>query len=134
MTKVVVNGSFDILHIGHLKLLEYAKSFPNSYVLVLTDSDRRIKEFKGLSRPIHNQYERSSFLSALKFVDRVEVFDTDNELEKMIQEFDPDVMVKGSDYRDKKIIGAEYCKKIDFYDRIEEYSTTKKIQDIISRG
>jgi D-beta-D-heptose 7-phosphate kinase/D-beta-D-heptose 1-phosphate adenosyltransferase len=134
MTKVVVNGSFDILHIGHLKLLEHARSFPSSYVLVLTDSDRRIKELKGLSRPIHNQYERSSFLSALKFVDRVEVFDTDQELVQLIKNFDPDVMVKGSDYRDKKIIGAEYCKKIEFYDRIEQYSTTKKIQDIISRG
>lgn len=134
MTKVVVNGSFDILHLGHLKLLEYAKSFPNAHVLVLTDSDRRIKELKGPTRPIHNEYERCSFLFALKFVDKVETFDSDAELIKLIKDYDPDVMVKGSDYKDKPIIGSEFCKKIIFYDRLEEYSTTRKIQDIINRG
>lgn len=133
MTRVVVNGSFDILHLGHLKLLDYARSQPQSYVLVLTDSDRRIRELKGPDRPIHNEYERCSFLFALKMVDRVETFDSDQELEKLIKEFKPDVMIKGSDYRGKKIIGAEYCKEIKFYDRLERYSTTNKIQDIISR-
>ena len=134
MTKVVVNGSFDILHLGHLRLLQYAKSFPNAYVLVLTDSDRRIKQLKGPSRPIHNEYERCSFLFALKPVDRVETFDTDQELIDLIKEYEPDVMVKGSDYKNKPIIGSEYCKKIVFYDRLEKYSTTSKIQDIIDRG
>jgi D-beta-D-heptose 7-phosphate kinase/D-beta-D-heptose 1-phosphate adenosyltransferase len=134
MTKVVVNGSFDILHLGHLRLLECARSFPQSYVLVLTDSDRRIKELKGPTRPIHNEYERCTFLFSLKSVDRVETFDSDEELEKLIRDFEPDVMVKGSDYRGKKIIGAEYCKEIRFYDRLEKYSTTNKIQDIINRG
>ena len=134
MTKVVVNGSFDILHLGHLRLLEYARSIPQSYVLVLTDSDRRIQELKGPSRPIHNEYERCSFLFALKAVDRVETFDSDQELEQMIKDFAPDVMVKGSDYRGKKIIGENYCKEIRFYDRLEKYSTTNKIQDIINRG
>lgn len=134
MTKIVVNGSFDILHLGHLRLLQYAKSFPDAYVLVLTDSDRRIKELKGPSRPIHTEYERASFLAALKSVDRVEIFDSDEELTAYIKDFDPDVMVKGSDYRDKPIIGSEYCKKIVFYDRLEKYSTTNKIQDIINRG
>lgn len=134
MTKVIVNGSFDILHLGHLKLLEHAKSYPSAYVLVLTDSDRRIKELKGPTRPIHNEYERCSFLFALKYVDRVEVFDSDDELQQMIKEFDPDIMVKGSDYKNKPIIGSEFCKKIVFYDRLEKYSTTNKIQDIINRG
>ena len=133
MTKVVVNGTFDILHLGHLKLLEYARGFPNSYVLVLTDSDRRIKELKGNGRPINNEYERSSMLFALKYVDRVEIFDTDQELIDLIKRFEPDIMVKGSDYQDKPIIGAEYCKQIKFYDRLGNYSTTKTIQDITSR-
>jgi D-beta-D-heptose 7-phosphate kinase/D-beta-D-heptose 1-phosphate adenosyltransferase len=70
----------------------------------------------------------------LKSVDRVETFDSDEELRTLIREFDPDVMVKGSDYRDKPIIGAEYCRKIHFYDRYRDYSTTKTIQDITSRG
>ncbi len=132
--KVIVNGTFDILHLGHIRLLEYARSFPQSYVYVLIDSDRRVKELKGPSRPIHSDYERASFLFALKAVDRVDVFDTDDELRNYIKNFEPDVMVKGSDYKGKPIIGAEYCKEIRFYDRLERYSTTSKIQDIINRG
>lgn len=134
MTKVIVNGTFDILHLGHLKLLQHARSYPNSYVLVLTDSDKRIKELKGPDRPVHNEYERTSLLFALKYVDKVEVFNSDEELAQMIKDFDPDVMVKGSDYKGKDIIGAEYCKKIDFYDRLGRYSTTNTIQRIANRG
>lgn len=133
MTKVVVNGTFDIIHLGHLRLLEYARSFPDSYVLVLTDSDRRIRQLKGNDRPINNEYERCSLLFALKYVDRVETFDSDEELIKWIKDFEPDVMVKGSDYQDKPIIGAEYCKQIKFYDRLGNYSTTNKLQDIANR-
>ena len=133
MTKVVVNGTFDIIHLGHLRLLEYARSLPNSYVLVLTDSDCRIKQLKGNDRPINNEYERCSLLFALKSVDRVETFDSDEELIKLIKDFEPDVMVKGSDYQGKSIIGAEYCKEIKFYDRLGNYSTTNKIQDIAAR-
>lgn len=133
MKKVIVNGTFDILHLGHLRLLQYAKSIPDSYVYVLIDSDRRVKELKGKDRPVHNEYERSSFLFALKAVDKVDIFDTDQELIDYIKNFKPDVMVKGDDYRDKPIIGGEYCEKIIFYERLERYSTTNKIQDIINR-
>ena len=132
MTKVVVNGTFDIIHLGHLRLLDYARSLPNSYVLVLTDSDRRIRQLKGNDRPINNEYERCSMLFALKSVDRVETFDTDQELVDLIKGFEPDVMVKGSDYQGKPIIGAEYCKEIKFYDRFKHYSTTNKIKNIIA--
>jgi D-beta-D-heptose 7-phosphate kinase/D-beta-D-heptose 1-phosphate adenosyltransferase len=71
---------------------------------------------------------------ALKSVDRVETFDSDEELTQLIKNFDPDVMVKGSDYRDRPIIGAEYCKKIHFYDRYRDYSTTNTIKNIAGRG
>jgi D-beta-D-heptose 7-phosphate kinase/D-beta-D-heptose 1-phosphate adenosyltransferase len=133
MTKVIVNGTFDILHLGHIKLLQTAKSYPNAYVLVLIDSDRRVKQLKGTNRPVHSEYERASMLFALKAVDRVEIFDTDEELIEFIKNFNPDIMVKGSDYRGKPIIGEEYCKEIKFYDRLDKYSTTNKIQDIINR-
>lgn len=133
MKKVVVNGTFDILHLGHLRLLQYAKSIPDSYVLVLIDGDNRVKELKGPNRPIHSEYERACFLDALKSVDRVEIFNSDDELRQYIKDFDPDIMIKGSDYRGKPIIGSEFCKSIIFYDRMEKYSTTSKIQDIVNR-
>jgi D-beta-D-heptose 7-phosphate kinase/D-beta-D-heptose 1-phosphate adenosyltransferase len=133
MKKIVVNGTFDVLHLGHLRLLQYAKSYPDAYVLVLIDSDRRVKELKGPTRPINSEYERAMHLWSLRWVDRVEIFDSDNELSTYIRDFDPDVMVKGSDYKDKPIIGAEYCKEIDFYGRLGNYSTTNIIQRIANR-
>jgi len=134
MKKIIINGVFDVLHIGHLRLLSYAKSFIDSYVYVLIDSDRRVKELKGTNRPYNNEYERSSLLFALKYVDRVDVFDSEEELEELIKIYQPDMMIKGSDYKGAHIIGSQYCKEIIFYDRLEKYSSTKKIQDIINRG
>ena len=133
MMKIIVNGSFDIVHLGHIRLLQYAKSFPSAYVYVLIDTDRRIKELKGTDRPINTEYERATLLSELKLVDRVDIFDTDEELVNLIRNYDPDIMIKGSDYRNKPIIGAEFCKQIKFYDRLEQYSTTNKIQDSTNR-
>ena len=132
--KIVINGTFDILHIGHIRLFRYARSFINSYVHVLIDSDRRIRELKGYQRPIHNEYERSTLLFELKSIDRVDVFDTDDELRDLLKNIRPDLMIKGSDYKDKTIIGSEFCKKILFFDRLEKYSTTNVIQRIIDRG
>lgn len=132
--KIVVNGSFDIIHYGHLKLLEYAKSlYDNSFLLVLIDSDRRIAELKGSDRPVNNEFERKALLAALRWVDDVKIFDSADELITLIKNYQPDVMVKGSDYIDKPIIGAEYCKDIKFYERVKPYSTTKKIQSITDR-
>ena len=132
--KIVINGTFDILHIGHIRLFRHARSFVNSYVHVLIDSDRRIRELKGYQRPIHNEYERFTLLFELKSIDRVDVFDTDDELRNLLKNIQPDLMIKGSDYKDKTIIGSEFCKKITFFDRLEKYSTTNVIQRIIDRG
>jgi D-beta-D-heptose 7-phosphate kinase/D-beta-D-heptose 1-phosphate adenosyltransferase len=133
MKKIVVNGTFDLLHIGHIKLLEFAKSIEDAYLYVLIDGDERVKKLKGNDRPIYTQYERKTFLEAIRYVDQVDIFNTDEELISKIQTYSPDIMVKGSDYINKPIIGEQYCKKIIFYDRITEYSTTQKIQDIIDR-
>lgn len=133
MTRVIVNGTFDILHIGHLKMLEFAKSIPNSYVLVLIDNDSRVKELKGDDRPVNSQEERKEMLKALRFVDEVKVFGSDQELIDMIKDYAPDVMVKGSDYVGKPIIGEQHCKEIRYYNYVRGYSTTNKIQSIIDR-
>ncbi len=131
MNKIFVNGSFDLLHRGHIELLNYAKSL-KGLVTVAIDSDRRIKELKGDDRPIVNQRDREYHLLNLRSVDWVCVFDSDEELIDIIKTCSPDVMVKGSDYRNKPIIGQEFCKEIVFYDRTE-HSTTKTIQDISNR-
>ena len=77
--KVFVNGTFDILHRGHLELLNYAKSL-GDYLCVGIDTDERVKEKKGPTRPIHNQDERKFFLENLKAVDEVKLFSSDEEL------------------------------------------------------
>jgi len=129
--KIFVNGTFDILHVGHLQMLAYAKSLGTSLVVGI-DSDDRVKRLKGPSRPINTQYERYMMLAHNKSVDEVVVFDTDAELEDLVR--DCDIMVKGSDYKGKPIIGDTFCKRIVFFDILDEYSTTKKIQYISSRG
>lgn len=126
MKKIIVNGTFDLLHPGHIHLLNYAKSLGDQ-LLVLIDSDRRVRALKGTQRPINNQEDRKFFLYNLKSVDLVMIFDTDQDLIDRIQEYQPDIMVKGSDYQNQPIIGSEYCRSIVFFDRIEKYSTTKKI-------
>jgi len=130
MTTVFVNGTFDILHVGHIELLRFAKSHGDRLVVGI-DSDDRVKSLKGPQRPINREYERFLILSQLKPVDSVIIFDSDGELIDLIR--DCDIMVKGSDYIGKPIVGESVCKKIIFFDRINEYSTTNKIQDIISR-
>jgi D-beta-D-heptose 7-phosphate kinase/D-beta-D-heptose 1-phosphate adenosyltransferase len=129
-TNVIVNGTFDILHVGHLKLLNYAKSL-GDHLTVAIDTDRRIKAKKGQSRPINNEYERKTMLEHLKSVDQVVIFDSDEELIDLVK--NSDIMVKGSDYKGKSVIGETYCKKVIYYDRIEGYSTTQKIQSIVDR-
>ena len=131
MTKIVVNGTFDILHPGHVRMLNYAGSL-GIYLLVLIDSDRRVRELKGNNRPVNNQRDRQFLLKNLKAVNDVWIFDSDEELVEKIRLASPDIMVKGSDYIDKPILGQELVKKIEFYDRTE-HSTTKIIQDIINR-
>jgi D-beta-D-heptose 7-phosphate kinase/D-beta-D-heptose 1-phosphate adenosyltransferase len=131
MTKIFVNGTFDVLHLGHLALLEYAHSLGT--VMVAIDSDARIKQLKGAQRPVNTLVERITMLEALRCVDSVRVFDTDQDLIDIIRAYQPNIMVKGSDYQGRNIIGAEHCDHIDFFPRLDDYSTTKKIQNIAHR-
>lgn len=130
MKRIFVNGTFDILHPGHVALLNYAKSL-GDILTVAIDSDDRVKQLKGPSRPINNQRERQFMLQNLKAVDRVAIFHNDHELVELISQCD--VMVKGSDYQGKRIVGESVCPEIIFFDIDDDFSTTKKIQSIIDR-
>jgi len=132
MTKVIVNGTFDILHRGHLEMLHYAKS-QGDYLLVCIDSDARVKELKGATRPINTQTDRQFMLNSLKCVDHVEIFNTREELVDLIKLYKPNIMVKGSDWRGKSIVAQQHVDQVIFYDRVGEYSTTNTIQDIANR-
>ena len=133
MKHIFVNGTFDVLHPGHVQLLNYAKSFGDTLTVGI-DSDRRGAEKKGPSRPIYNIKDRSFMLQNLKSVDYVVVFDSDEELEHCLKTIRPDIMVVGSDWKGKSVIGSMYSAELKFFDRIEEYATTKTIQSIIDRG
>tara|TARA_B100000427_G_scaffold52244_1_gene40149 strand:- start:781 stop:1200 length:420 start_codon:yes stop_codon:yes gene_type:complete len=126
--KVFVNGTFDILHRGHLELLNYAKSLGD--VIVGIDTDECVREKKGPTRPIHNQEERKFFLENLKSVDEVIFFSSEPEFERLIKSLEPDIIIVGSDWKEKSTIKSYYDGELIFFDRIEEYSTTKTIQKI----
>ena len=131
--KVFVNGTFDLLHRGHIDLLNYART-QGGYVCVGIDTDDRVREKKGPTRPIHNQDERKFFLENLKAVVEVRFFSNDEELEGLVKSYQPDIMIVGSDWKDKSVIGSYWAAKLVFFDRIGDYATTKTIQDIINRG
>ena len=129
MTTVMVNGTFDVLHPGHIALLNTARSY-GDHLIVAIDTDRRVRELKGNSRPINNQHDRKIMLSNLKAVDIVEFFDSKEELIELMKTYKPDVYVKCSDWKhDKKSTAHEYCNQVIYFDRIENYSST----DIIAR-
>ena len=131
MKTIFVNGTFDILHPGHVQLLNYARSLGDSLIVAI-DSNQRVQELKGKDRPINSEDDRKFMLENLRSVDTVWIFNSDQELEDICRLYNP-IMVKGSDYRGRTIIGQQYCKEIVFYDRIEPYSTTRAIQDIGNR-
>lgn len=130
--RIVVNGTFDILHRGHVEMLEYAKSL-GDHLLVCIDTDTRVKQLKGEDRPINNQRDRAFMLQSLKCVDMVWYFADEAELEYILETYQPDIMVKGSDYEHKRIVGEHLCKEIKFYELVQDYSTTKLIERITDR-
>ena len=105
---VFTNGCFDILHPGHTRYLWAARSL-GDYLVVAVNSDRSVREIKGKGRPVMPQEHRTEVLAALSFVDGVVVFDQDNPLE-VIRCLVPDILVKGGDWPEHKIIGADLVK------------------------
>jgi D-beta-D-heptose 7-phosphate kinase/D-beta-D-heptose 1-phosphate adenosyltransferase len=130
--KIFVNGTFDLLHVGHLQLLNHARGL-GDFLTVAIDNDERVAEKKGLDRPILPAKERLFHLMNLRSVDEGFIFDSDEALELVISKVKPDIMVVGSDWRGKEIVGSNYAGEVQFFDRLPEWSTTDVIQRIINR-
>ena len=126
MTNKIVwtNGCFDILHRGHIELFRYAKSLGN-WLVVGVDTDERVRSSKGYSRPFNTIEDRVAMLQSIKYIDEVRVFDSNEELDTQVLLSGAKVMVVGSDYKDKEVIGSRHAQEVIFFDRISGYSTTK---------
>ena len=125
---VFTNGCFDILHVGHVKYLQVAKSFGDILIVGL-NSDESVSRLKGPTRPVNIADDRAYLLAALEAVDFVVPFadDTPYELIKMVA---PDVLVKGGDYEGKIVVGTEFSGELKLVDFVDGKSTTKTIEKI----
>ncbi|MCW8896114.1 D-glycero-beta-D-manno-heptose-7-phosphate kinase [Sulfurimonas sp.] len=125
---VFTNGCFDILHVGHVKYLQIAKSFGDVLIVGL-NSDESVSRLKGPTRPVNIAEDRAYILAALEAVDFVVPFseDTPYDLIKMIA---PNVLVKGGDYKGKDVVGTEFANELKLVDFVDGKSTTKTIQKI----
>ena len=126
-----INGTFDVLHMGHIKLFQKAHEVANDEfrsfswkIVVGVDTDERIKEAKGSDRPINTLKNRMEFLHAIRWVDEVYAFHSDDMLRELIKAHAPRFMVIGDDYKSKPIIGSEYIGEIIYLPRYEDLSSS----------
>ena len=122
--KIWTNGCFDVLHRGHIELFRYAKSLGDELVVGI-DTDDKVKKDKSEDRPINNLQDRMFMLQSIKYIDKVIPFDSTEDLRKTIRWYQPDLMVIGSDWKGKDVIGREFSDKLVFFDRVGDYSTSK---------
>lgn len=122
---IFTNGCFDIVHVGHIKLLEFAKSL-GSRLVVGINSDASIKRLKGFERPINNENDRCTLLRAIKYVDSVYLFQEDTPY-NLICSLKPDIIVKGGDYTPSQVVGNDVADVV-IFDYIKGYSTTNIIK------
>lgn len=121
---VFTNGCFDLVHLGHIRLLEYCASLGR--VVVGLNSDESIARLKGSSRPIAPLESRRSVLEAIRWVDEVVVFEEDTPV-RLIESLKPDLLVKGGDYHEHEVVGYGMV-PVRVFPLIDEISTTRLVQ------
>lgn len=124
---VWVNGTFDILHPGHIELFKIASSLGDK-VIVGLDSDLKVNQDKGSGRPINDICYRKTMLEAIRYIDLVLTFGSRQELEDLIKLYNPDILMVGSDWKNGEVVGREYAKKVSFFNRFGGYSSTEVIR------
>jgi D-beta-D-heptose 7-phosphate kinase/D-beta-D-heptose 1-phosphate adenosyltransferase len=126
---VFTNGCFDLLHVGHIKVLEQSRSFGDRLIVAI-NSDASVSGLKGPTRPIVGERERGRILAALAAVDAVVVFDEPTPL-RVIEALRPNVIVKGGDYSEDTVVGAKEVRswggRVKIVPIVEGFSTTKLI-------
>lgn len=126
-TVIFTNGCFDLLHRGHLHLLEESRKL-GDYLVVGINSDSSVQRLKGSTRPVVNQWDRKRALESLQAVDEVIIFDEDTPLET-IKHIQPDIITKGDDYNSKDVVGKDLAPVV-IIPRIDGYSTTGILNEI----
>ena len=130
MSKIVwTNGTFDILHPGHIQLFKVARSLGDK-VIVATDSDEKIKKDKGFDRPMNDLCYRVAMLEAIQYIDVVLTFNDRKELEGLIQLYKPDILILGDDWRYGDVVGREHAKEVRFLPRVGGYASSNTIKRI----
>ena len=129
-TIVFTNGCFDILHAGHVDLLQKARSLGDVLVVGL-NTDASVKRLKGVTRPLQNENDRASILSGLESVDALVLFDEETPLQ-LIRDLKPDILVKGGDYTVETVVGHEDVLarggRVELIPLVEGRSTTNIVQ------
>ncbi|MFA6189241.1 MAG: D-glycero-beta-D-manno-heptose-7-phosphate kinase [Sulfuricurvum sp.] len=125
---VFTNGCFDILHVGHVKYLQEAKSYGDVLIVGL-NSDGSVRELKGPTRPVNPENDRAYILAALESVDYVVMFSDETPYD-LIKSISPDILVKGGDYEGKTVVGAEFAKELRLVQFVDGKSTTATISRI----
>ena len=132
---VFTNGCFDLLHPGHIDLLERARALGDKLIVGI-NSDTSVRSIKGEGRPVMNQSDRKTVLESLRAVDEVIIFD---ELtpENLIRNLKPDILVKGGDWKPNEIVGSDYVLadggEVISVPLLGEYSTSKIVNSIYCR-
>ena len=124
---IFTNGCFDILHRAHFELLKYCKEM-GGFVIVGLNTDESVARAKGKDRPFNKQEDRKFMLQACKYVDRVIFFEEDTPYE-LIKKVQPDIIVKGGDYKVEDIAGHDLA-EVRIFNYIEGYSTTRILERI----
>lgn len=129
---VFTNGCFDILHVGHVKYLQEAKSYGDVLIVGL-NADSSVRALKGPSRPVNPEADRAYILAALESVDYVVLFSDETPYE-LIKSIAPDILVKGGDYEGKSVVGAEFAGELRLVTFVDGKSTTATIERISGAG
>jgi D-beta-D-heptose 7-phosphate kinase/D-beta-D-heptose 1-phosphate adenosyltransferase len=129
LTVVFTNGTYDIFHAGHVRLLKFCKE-QGDYLVVGLNSDASVKRLKGPDRPFNTQEDRAEIVRAISYVDEVIIFEEDTPYE-LIKQINPDIIVKGGDYKAEEVVGHDLA-EVRIFPYIIGHSTTNLAKKILS--